>query len=114
MRGINRVIVSGNVSDDVQFVTTTGAKEQSLCIFNLASDRHAQGNVVTAWVKVNVFIEPLVAICRTRLKKGMYVIVEGELMNRGEVRARELIFIPTSKRDNEDDGTSDGGTTDES
>jgi single-stranded DNA-binding protein len=101
MRGINKVIVSGNVSEDVQFVQTSGSREQTLCTFHVASDRHTQGQVVTAWVKVNVYIEALVKLCKTRMKKGVYVLVEGELMNRGEVRARELIFLPTGGRGDE-------------
>ena len=96
MRGLNKVIVSGNVSEDVQFVQTSGSKEQTLCTFFLASDRHTQGQVVTAWIKINVYIEALVKLCRARLRKGVYILVEGELMNRGEVRARELIFLPVT------------------
>lgn len=94
MRGINKVIVSGNVSGDVQFLQ--GARDQ--CTFCLASDRHAQGQVVTAWIRVNVYIEALVKLCRSRLNKGTYVVVEGELMSRGEVRARELIFLKNEGR----------------
>lgn len=99
MRGINRVLISGNVSDSARFHTThSGAKCAS---FRLASDRRGAkpGETVTAWVKINVYSEPLVEICATRLSKGCYVIVEGELMNRDgaqgevtEVRAREIIF----------------------
>jgi single-stranded DNA-binding protein len=98
MRGINKVIVSGNVSDGVQFGHTQGNRDQtSLCSFYIASDRHAQGQVVTAWVKVNVYVDALVSLCRARLHKGVYIMVEGELMNRGEVRAKELIFLQNGK-----------------
>lgn len=101
MRGINKVIVSGNVSEDVQFIQTSGSKEQTLCTFFIASDRHTQGHVVTAWVKVNVYIDALVKLCKARMHKGVYVLVEGELMSRGEVRARELIFLSTTGREDE-------------
>jgi single-stranded DNA-binding protein len=57
------------------------------------------GENVTAYVKINIYSDALVDICRTRLLKGVYVIVEGELMNREgvhgevtEVRAKEIIF----------------------
>jgi single-stranded DNA-binding protein len=98
-RGINRVIVSGNVSDSARYhETSTGSK---CATFRLASDRRGarSGEVVTAWVKINIYNEPLVDICKTRLIKGVYVIVEGELMNREgaqgevtEIRAKEIIF----------------------
>ena len=99
MRGINRVIVSGNVSDSARYHTTgSGAK---CATFKLASDRRGgkPGETITAWVKINIYSEALVDICSVRLKKGCYVIVEGELMNREgaqgeitEVRAKEIIF----------------------
>lgn len=108
MRGINRVIISGNVSEDIQFATTVSGTERTLCTFYLASDRHAQGAVVTAWVKVNVYIEALVNLCQQRLRKGAYVIVEGELMNRGEVRAREIIFLIAGKEGSNGEGEADG------
>jgi single-stranded DNA-binding protein len=66
----------------------------------MASDRRGDGGVITVWVKVNIYIEPLINICRDRLAKGCHVIVDGELMNRDgrygkltEVRAREVIFL---------------------
>lgn len=91
MRGINKVIVSGNVSEDVHFVS--GSRGEFLCTFYVASDRYAQGTVVTTWVKINVYVEALVKLCRSKLQRGTYVMVEGELTSRGEVKARELIFL---------------------
>ena len=51
-------------------------------------------------MKVNVYVENLIRICKSKLTKGRYVIVEGELMNREgqygeltEVRAREVLFV---------------------
>lgn len=107
MRGINKVIFSGNVSGGIKYSETTNGSPT--CSFQVASDRHAQaGKVVTAWVKVNVY-GVLVKTCQTFLKKGCYVIVDGELMNRDgqlkelvEIRARELVFPPTGKREEVD------------
>jgi single-stranded DNA-binding protein len=98
MRGINRVIVSGNATGKIDYSTTDQGGD--VCTFVLASDRHSSGGVVTAYVKVNVYIEALVRLCRTKLDKGCYILVEGELMNRTtpsgkvtEVRAWELLFL---------------------
>jgi single-stranded DNA-binding protein len=96
MRGINKVIISGNVSEEVHFAS--GPRDSFLCTFYVASDRHAQGAVSTTWVKVNVYVDGLVKLCRTRLRKGTYVMVEGELTSRGEVKARELIFLQEGRR----------------
>lgn len=98
MRGINRWVGSGNVSRDINYnELPDGSPALS---FTIASDRVANGTTITAWVKVNVYIEQLIAICRNRLHRSGYVIVEGELMNREgrhgkltEVRAKEIIFL---------------------
>ena len=97
MRGINKVIISGNVAGNINFGEVKGGSALS---FSVASDRKANGSTITAWVKINVYHEALVRICRTRLLKGGYVLIEGELMNREgqhgeltEVRAREIIFL---------------------
>lgn len=103
MRGLNRVVVSGNVSGDINYGTLPdGTKVLS---FSVASDRHTSGDTVTAWVRVNVYIEALVEICQDRLRKSGYVLVEGELMNRDgrhgkltEVRARDIIFVKEVER----------------
>lgn len=98
MRGINKVVLSGNTTGKVDFATTGSGAE--VCTFTLASDRHSSGGVVTAFVKVNVYVEGLVKLCRSRLQKGCYLIVEGELMNRTtpsgrltELRAWEILFL---------------------
>lgn len=98
MRGINRVIISGNVTGKIDFTHTD--RGQNVCTFVLASDRPASGGVLTAYAKVNVYIETLVAACRGKLEKGCYILVEGELMNRNspagrmtEIRAWEVIFL---------------------
>lgn len=98
MRGLNKVVLSGNVTGTINYAKTDHGTD--VCTFVLASDRYASGSVVTAYIKVNVYIDGLVGLCRNRLEKGCYLLVEGELMNRNspigkvvEVRAHELIFI---------------------
>ena len=98
MRGINRVVISGNVATDTNFHTMHDGV--LACSFMLASDRHTRGDVITAFVRINVYIDQLAKICQQKLLKGGYVIVEGELMNRDgihgeltEVRAREIVFV---------------------
>ena len=105
MRGLNRVIISGNASDSAWFQTTGSGVP--CATFRLACDRRGanKGEVVTAWIKINVYGDALVEICRQRLHKGSYVIVEGELMNRDgatgevtEVRAKEVIFTESDTK----------------
>lgn len=98
MRGVNKVIISGNIVRDGVYNKTS--RDQDVCSFQIASDRHSRGDVVTAFVRINVFTESLVNICERFVRKGAYVIVEGELMNRPgthdeltEVRAKDLVFV---------------------
>jgi len=103
-RGINKVVISGNVGAGIKYHQTT--KGTPSCSFQLASDRHAHGDVLTAWVKINMYGEGLIHACKPRLRTGSYVIIEGELMNRNsrefkdlvEVRAREIVFPPNGKK----------------
>lgn len=97
MRGVNNVILSGNVGQ-INFASMSSGAD--VLTFTVASDRYGNGEKVTVWVKVNVYVEKLVRICKSKLSKGSYVIVEGELMNREgqhgeltEVRAREVLFL---------------------
>lgn len=103
MRGINKAIISGNVARDINFDTLPDGSP--VLSFMVASDRYANGTTVTAWVKINVYIDVLVEQCRALLNCGGYVIVEGELMNREgrhgkltEVRAKEIVFVKGGKR----------------
>jgi single-stranded DNA-binding protein len=99
MRGINKVMLAGNVGGRARYDKTSDGTPT--CSFSVASDRHKDGAVVTAWVKVNAYGPGLVHTCERHLRKGTYVVVEGELMNRDtpefrelvEVRAIELIFL---------------------
>jgi single-stranded DNA-binding protein len=94
---MNVVAISGNVSSRIEFASTGGGTP--VCTFQMASDRHTRDTVITAWVKVNAYGRGLVEACRQKLTKGIYVVVEGELMNRDgrmgellEVRARRVDF----------------------
>lgn len=99
MRGINRVIVSGNVGDRVTYGETRSGV--LACSFAIASDRYDGRDIVTAWVRANVYGDDLVRLCKERLVKGCYLLIEGELMNRDgkfgeltEIRARDIVFLP--------------------
>lgn len=105
MRGLNKIVISGNVGGRINSNhTKNGTKAYS---FQLASDRHTKGVIITVWVKINVYRADLVNVCDAKLHEGCYVMVEGELMNRDlgevrdivEVRAHELIFIDTKRRE---------------
>lgn len=108
MRGINKVVISGNVGSSIKFSET--GKGVQVCSFQLASDRYSRGSIITAWVKINVYRDQLVRVCDTKLEEGCYVIVEGELMNRDskdlkellEVRALELIFTNPTNQERRD------------
>jgi single-stranded DNA-binding protein len=99
MRGINKVFVTGNASGKISYHATSSGVPA--CSFSIACDRRSQeGPPVTAWVRVNAYGRGLVNVCRSLFAKGVYVIVEGELMNREgqlgditEVRAREVVFV---------------------
>ena len=98
MRGLNRVVLSGEVQDRIRFGQTPKGIE---CLsFWLTCDRsHVVHNTVLN-VKVNAYGEEFVDVCRDKLEEGIYVLVEGELMERRfrgtlltEVRANEIIFL---------------------
>ena len=95
MRAFNRVLVSGEVRGRPLFGTTS--KGASCCSFLLYCNREHRGTFV--FVKVNVYEEGFVEVCRERLYPGGYVFIDGELMNRQvgeenltEIRAFELLF----------------------
>jgi single-stranded DNA-binding protein len=104
MRGLNKVVLAGNATGKIDYAKTDNGKE--VCTFVMASDRHGVGGAVTtAFVKVNVYLDGLVQACRTKLTKGCYLLLEGELMNRHtpsgqqlEVRVWDIVFLPSSDR----------------
>ena len=103
MRGINKAVISGNVSRDINYDSMPDGTP--VLSFTMASDRHVSGATITAWVKINVYIDILVEQCRQHLGSGGYVIVDGELMNRDgrhgkltEVRAKEIVFVKGGRR----------------
>jgi single-stranded DNA-binding protein len=100
MRGVNVVCLGGNVSTQVQYGTTS--EGYPCCGFSIIveRDRVESREPVTTVVRVNVFVAALVQVCRLHVRKGVYVVVQGELMNRRvdgtnllEVRAREVIVM---------------------
>lgn len=110
MRGLNIACVSGNVGV-VDFGRTSNNEE--VCSFMLAIEKKKK---CLTWIRINVFGEGLVKACRSRLTRGGYVIVNGELMERVnssgsntivEVRCLDIKFIDLNSRDGE--GDDDGG-----
>ena len=94
-RGINSVVVAGNIGGSINFGATNGGEQA--CSFLLAVE--GKGRAAT-WVLVNVY-GGLVSICRDRASKGGYPIVAGQLMNRTghqsqndlvEIRCEEVVF----------------------
>ncbi len=100
-RGTNLVGVSGNVGGEISFGETHGG--DPFCSFQIAVE--ARNKAVT-WVRVNIY-GPLVNICKERLKRGLYVSVKGELMNRSnntdftEVRCEDIAFVHGGSNDTE-------------
>lgn len=101
MRGLNKVILSGSVVRSIEYGKTGSGAEA--CTFYVQSDRPTNsGETLSVAVKVNVYVEGLVRICRSKLRKNIYVIVDGELMTREivglgehiEVRCRDILFLP--------------------
>jgi single-stranded DNA-binding protein len=101
MRGTNAWHGSGNVGQPIKFATTKN--DTDCCSFMVAIDGK---NNTTTWVRINVY-GGLVSICRQKLEVGGYIVINGELMNRGvssfsdkvtEVRAVDLVFVNQSKR----------------
>lgn len=107
--GVNEQVGSGNVSGPIKFGTTNDG--QVACSFILVMDKRVNrgdrpsGQAQTARVRVNVY-GGLAKICEQKLRKGGYVVVSGELMNREpsdsrsdgvshlitEVRADDIVF----------------------
>jgi len=98
MRGLNVVAITGHVGN-VDF-GQTARRGDEVCSFTVAIQRTQDA---ATWVRINVYGSSLVETCRERLKKGLKVGVEGELMNRRlagegesfltEVRCNDLKFI---------------------
>ena len=98
MRGVNKIVISGNVTSEVKYNQTHRGVD--VCTFGIVSERSSGSGSHKVFAKINVYMDHLVLRCRDRLKSGGYVIIEGELMNRDgrsealtEVRARDLVFV---------------------
>lgn len=92
-RGSNAVSISGNVGGEI----VTGETKSGDPFFSFQVAIENKNKNVT-WARVNVY-GPLVSICRDRVKKSIYVVVKGELMNRAhtdevEIRCEDIVFTP--------------------
>lgn len=92
-RGINAVVVSGNVTQDIRYGHLDGG--DPFCSFTLISEK--KGKKKRTIVRINIYQPGLVDVCQDRLQVGVYVLVEGELMNPDrmsgcEVRCNEIVF----------------------
>ena len=100
-KGTNVWTGSGNVASDIQY-GKTGKKDEDACNFRIAIEKAHRPLV---FVRINIY-GGNVDVCKMRgLKKGDYVIVSGELMNRDgrdgtitEVRCMDLVIKSSDKR----------------
>lgn len=98
MRCLNHTTVSGEVLDRIMFASTSAGVPACGFMLAVTSYRPNKRKMSTR-VKINVYGDGLVELCKSHLVKGLYLVVEGELMNREgqygdltEVRALQLIF----------------------
>jgi len=92
-RGINLTAVAGNVTADIEYGETN--HEEPFCTFTMVSEKKDRRK--RTLIRINIYQPGLVEVCRARLKEGVYVVVDGELMNPDkrtgcEVRAQEIVF----------------------
>lgn len=93
MRGMNIVVLSGNVVGEL-----IRSERPEACSFLLVSMRKgADGKNLEVVTRINVYARALLTIALREVGRGSYVTVRGELMNREvshgrvtEVRAHEL------------------------
>ncbi len=106
-RGINKVILVGNLGQDPEMrYTTNGTAVCSLRLATNESYRDSDGNLVekTEWHTI-VAWQRLAEICSEYLKKGSQVYFEGSLQTRSyddkegitryvtEIKAREMMIL---------------------
>jgi single-stranded DNA-binding protein len=112
MKGTNTWTGSGNVASDVLYgETKTGDKA---CNFKLAIE---QSHKSLVFVRINAYAGNVEVCQARRLKKGDYVVVEGELMNRRgqddtvtEIRCKTIVIPPRSDRRENEDGSQESGS----
>ena len=105
-RGINSWVGAGNVASDVSYGQTHSGDDA--CNFRVAIEQ-AHKNIL--YIRVNVYSKNT-SVCRMKnLKKGDYVVVEGELMNRMgkddvliEIRCKEIVITDKYNRRDRNDG----------
>lgn len=104
MKGHNKVWISGNVGGKIVHSQTRDSNPA--CSFSLASEQEGRG---ATWVRVNCYGQLAIKL-KDFLKRGAYLSVEGELMNRAgkfgeltEVRAKDVIpILPGKDSEGED------------
>jgi single-stranded DNA-binding protein len=88
MKGLNNWHGSGNVSTDVSYGETKSGDKA--CNFKIAIER---SHVPVVFIRINVYAG-YVDVCEARnLKKGDYVVIQGELMNRQRIIGDDKITL---------------------
>lgn len=102
MMGFNQVFLAGNIGGKI--ISSATKDGRPACSFTVAS----QTNRLT-WVRVNAY-DGLADHCLSKMKKGLYCIVSGELMNRQgqydkltEVRAHSVVFVDNTRLEGAED-----------
>lgn len=125
MRGLNKVMIIGNLGRDPEMRYTPSGRP--VTNFSVATTRNwtsAQGErrSETEWFNVIAW-GPLAEICNQYLRKGQHVYVEGRLQTRRwedeegnkrsstEVVAREMIMLNERKDKPEGEGSTDSEET---
>lgn len=98
--GLNQTVLVGAVVGEVRYGTMPAGDEVLSFTLRVSRRPVGEGKPVQVMAKINVYIRPLIDVCRRMsLERGMMVVVDGELMNRKgphglllEVRAHEIIF----------------------
>lgn len=81
---VNKVILVGNLGDDLKIIQGQNGKFCELSIATSESwrDKNGERKEVTDWHRVKVFSEPLVKFAEQYLKKGHKVYLEGKQKTR--------------------------------
>lgn len=107
MKGINKVILIGNLGKDPEVRYTSSGK--CVCNFSLATTEKSKDNEYTEWHRV-VAWDRLGEVCGEYLSKGSPVYIEGTIRTRKwqdkdgndrystEIIARDVNFLPSGER----------------
>jgi len=84
-RGINKVILVGNLGNDPEVKYTQGGMaitKVSLATSSVRKDKDGNQQEKTEWHRVVIFNEQLAKVAEQYLKKGSTVYIEGQLQTR--------------------------------